>query len=131
MVRRRRRRGERIPGFGHRLYPAGDPRARVLLDRARDQLAARRSGCDAASRALALTVAVHEETGDHPTVDYALTVLARATGAPAHAPLTLFALGRTAGLVAHAIEQYGFGRVLRARAQYVGPPPGPERRSPA
>ena len=81
--------------------------------------------------ARALATAVQEETGDRPTVDYALAVIGRATGAPAHAPLTLFALGRSAGLVAHAIEQYGFGRVLRARAQYVGPPPVDQRRSPA
>src|SRR5690606_27317186 len=116
------------------LYPSGDPRARFLLERAQAQLVTRCSDGDAAGRVLelarALGVAVHQETGDRPTVDYALTVIARATGAPAHAPLTLFALGRSAGLVAHAIEQYGFGRVLRARAQYIGPPPGNRGRSP-
>ncbi|HEU4631243.1 MAG TPA: citrate synthase [Gemmatimonadaceae bacterium] len=130
MVRRRRRRGERVAGFGHRLYPAGDPRARFLLERARERLVVRRSPDDAAARtvelARALAQAVREESGDRPTVDYALAAIGRATGAPAHAPLTLFALGRAAGLVAHAIEQYGAGRVLRARAQYVGPVPREE-----
>jgi citrate synthase len=67
--------------------------------------------------------AVHERTGSRPTVDYALAALCRAARAPAHAPLTLFAIGRTAGLVAHTIEQYGLRRLLRPRGQYVGPPP--------
>lgn len=74
-------------------------------------------------------VAVHEETGDRPTAVHALAVIARASGAPTHVSLTLFAFGRTAGLVGHAIKQYGYGRVLRASAQYVGPPGGCQTRA--
>lgn len=132
MIRRRRRRGERISGFGHRLYPCGDPRARCLLDRARAMLAAessrRQPAASTVEVASALAAAVHAEAGDHPTVDYALAVVGRAIGAPVHAPLTLFALGRSAGFIAHAMEQYEAGRVLRARARYVGPPIGGARR---
>jgi len=126
MVRARIRRGERIPGFGHRLYPSGDPRARFLLDRISAASVERGSRRGAGSRvaelASSLVTAVRAESGDRPTVDYALAVVARVTDAPVHAPLTLFALGRSAGLVAHAIEQYGVGRVLRARARYIGAP---------
>jgi len=122
-VARRVRAADRIPGFGHRLYPDGDPRARLLLRLARTRLAATARAAQVLGVADAFAAAVHERTGRHPTVDYALAALCRAAGAPAHAPLTLFALGRTAGLVAHVIEQYGLGRMLRPRGQYVGPPP--------
>ncbi|HET6765351.1 MAG TPA: citrate/2-methylcitrate synthase, partial [Longimicrobiaceae bacterium] len=122
-VARQMRGGDTLPGFGHRLYPDGDPRGRVLLALARRGLA----GIVPAARTLrvadAFAAAVHERTGSRPTIDFALAALCRAAGAPAHAPLTLFAMGRTAGLVAHVIEQYGLGRMLRPRGHYVGPPP--------
>lgn len=132
LVARRTRRRERISGFGHRLYPNGDPRAAKLLAMAR-ALAEGTSGSgdDAAHaharRELALAEAVAAEvtarTGRLPTVDFALVTVGRATGAPAYAPIALFAIGRSAGLVAQTIEQYAMRRVLRPRAHYIGPPP--------
>ncbi|MEW5928872.1 MAG: citrate/2-methylcitrate synthase [Gemmatimonadota bacterium] len=116
----RLQRGERVPGFGHRLHPSGDPRAVELLRRLRD--------LDPESPALALADAVAAAgealLGDRPTVEVGLVALARSLGLPAGAPLVLWVLGRSLGLVAHAVEQYGSRDVLRPRARYTGPLPG-------
>ena len=119
-VAARLRSGERPPGFGHPMYPDGDPRARALLDLVQEAHA----GSAALARARALADAVEAAAGERPNVDYALTVLARVLGLPAGAPLTIFALGRTIGWIAHAIEQYAAGALIRPRARYIGPLPG-------
>lgn len=113
----RLRRGEAIEGFGHPLYPEGDPRATLILDLLGERYP--KSKELAFARQFAATA--HRVTGDLPTVDFALVVLARVLGLPAGAPLTLFAIGRTIGWVAHAIEQYANGAMIRPRARYVGP----------
>jgi citrate synthase len=74
--------------------------------------------------ATALADAVWDLMGERPTVDFGLVTLCRALELPSHAPLTLLALGRTVGWVAHAIEQYEEGRLIRPRARYTGEPPG-------
>jgi citrate synthase len=118
VVAGRLRRGERVPGFGHPLYPAGDPRAVRLLQiaeagaRDRDLRVIR-------SVQRAVSALLHDE----PNLDFGLTALARAYRLPDRAPLVLFALGRTAGWIAHAIEQYGTTDLIRPRARYAGPPP--------
>lgn len=99
-------------GFGHPLYPAGDPRSLHLLallapDAAREQLLRQ----------------VYEDTGLHPSLDYALVAIQRSLGLPAGAAFVLFALGRTAGWIAHALEQRAGGQLIRPRARYVGQPP--------
>ena len=112
----RLRRGERIPGFGHRLHPSGDPRAAELLRQLRH--------AQPDSPALALTEAIVTAAEplleDPPSVETGLVALARALDLPGGAPLTLFVLGRSLGLVAHAVEQYGSREVLRPRARYTG-----------
>lgn len=116
----RLRRGEPVPGFGQPLYPAGDPRGAALV-----ALATRlRPDAPVVALGAAVAAAGLEVLGEHPTIDFGLVVLARALGLPADAPLALFALGRTAGWVAHAIEQYERGELIRPRARYVGPEPG-------
>jgi citrate synthase len=115
------RSGDKIPGFGHPLYPDGDPRARCLLAML-DQHCA---GAPEVQVVKELCATVHDALGLHPTIDLALAALAAASGAPQHAPLTIFALGRTAGWIAHAGEQYALGQLIRPRARYVGPPAGP------
>jgi citrate synthase len=111
-------RGERIPGFGHPLYPGGDPRAALLLRLART------SGHAAAWRSIRNVWKAGEGLlQEAPNVDLGLAAITRAYGLPAHAPILLFALGRTVGWIAHALEEYASGQLIRPRARYVGPPP--------
>jgi citrate synthase len=106
------RRGEALPGFGHPLYPVGDPRAAQLLS------LCRRNG--ELRRADALMEAAERSLGLHPNVDFGLVALCRSFALPRHAPFVLFALGRSAGWVGHVIEQYAMGTLIRPRARYVG-----------
>jgi citrate synthase len=112
----RGRRGEGIPGFGHPLYPAGDPRAVSLLNAA-GKLAPRPARGRAA---LAIADAMRRQ-GLPATVDFALTALAATLALPKGVAALVFALGRTAGWVAHVLEQRESDAVLRPRARYVGP----------
>lgn len=114
------RRGESIPGFGHPLYPGGDPRGRVLLD----QTAAAYPNSPALALTQAVAAAVFELMGEYPTVDFGLVALAQALNLPPGGAITIFALGRTIGWIGHAIEQYQLDRMIRPRAQYVGKQPG-------
>ena len=66
--------------------------------------------------------------GLQPNVDFALTALAWALELPPGAPLALFALGRAAGWMGQAIEQYRSGQLIRPRARYVGVRPDEEMR---
>lgn len=111
----RLRRGETIDGFGHRLYTDGDPRAALLLGML--PKSKERSFGDR------FVDAAEELTGDAPTVDFALVALSRVLKLPRGSALTLFALGRTIGWIAHAIEQYETNAMIRPRARYVGPAP--------
>ena len=106
-------RGETVPGFGHPLYPAGDPRGSALLALAEP---------DERTRVLVCTVA--DLTGQLPTIDVGLVALARQLGLPTGSAEGLFAIGRTAGWLAHALEQAAQNRLIRPRARYVGPEPG-------
>jgi citrate synthase len=120
----RLRRGEEIPGFGHPLYPDGDPRGTALLEIA-EGIA---PGSPAVDCARALADAGRELLREHPTIDLGLVTLAQALDLPERTPLALFALGRTLGWIGHAIEEYATGRLIRPRAAYVGEMPGhPDR----
>lgn len=120
-IARRLKRGDRISGFGHPLYPQGDPRAKVLL-----RMLLRRAPDSAGlAAATALADAVRELTDREPTIDFALVALARTLGLPAHAPIGLFAVGRCVGWIAHVLEQYAGGQLIRPRSRYIGDPPLP------
>jgi len=116
VVTERSRLGERIPGFGHRLYPDGDPRADVLLALARST--ARRDV--RVATLLAVVDAMRALGREPPNLDAGLVAVALTLGLPAGAPSVLFALGRTAGWVAHVLEQRKSGYIIRPRARYVG-----------
>jgi citrate synthase len=114
----RLRRGESVPGFGHPLYPSGDPRAKVLIR------LAKASGNESAWRPFRnLFKAGSELLHDVPNLDCGLAAVTRTYGLPDQAPLLLFALGRTIGWIAHAIEEYASGQLIRPRARYTGPLP--------
>lgn len=113
------RRGERLPGFGHPLYPEGDPRGRALLLAISGSL----PNAPGTRLALALADAGQAVLGQQPTLDLGLAAVARALALPPGSALGLFALGRTIGWIGHAIEQYGDDRLIRPRAHYVGPGP--------
>jgi citrate synthase len=106
--------GRAFPGFGHPLYADGDPRASALL-----------SAVSVPPLYAELAACVEKAVGERPNVDFALAVLAAAFDLPAHAPLSLFALARCAGWLAHALEQAQTGRLIRPRARYVGLQPKP------
>jgi citrate synthase len=113
----RLRRGERIPGFGHSLYPEGDPRGADLL----------RLTAEAYPESVTLSDSVADEMmrlmDERPTVDFALATVARTLELPPGGAVALFALGRTVGWIGHAIEQYGSGVLIRPSARYVGEQP--------
>ena len=103
-------RGDAPPGFGQRPYPDGDPRAVALL-----------AAFEPPPALLALKAAAEDQTGEPANIDFALAVLTRTLQLPADAPLSLFALGRSVGWIAHALEQLQTGELIRPRARYVGP----------
>ncbi len=114
------RRGDGLPGFGHPLYPDGDPRGRALLD----LLAGDYPDHPALSRGMTAVEVARDLTGAAPNLDLALALLGRVLGLPSDAGIAIFAAGRSVGWIGHALEQYATRRLIRPRARYVGPPPG-------
>ena len=112
------RRGEKIPGFGHFVYRGGDPRAIVLLDLVRR--AAPKSGQLAVADAV--LAEVRQKSLPEPNIDFALATLARVAGMVRGAGEAIFAVARTAGWIAHALEAYAGPGPLRPRAVYTGRP---------
>ena len=103
-----------VPGFGHPLYPDGDPRAKAL-----------QRASPYSDEMYAIAQAGELVTGSPPNLDFALVAMCRTLGLPSDAPFTLFTLGRAAGWLAHALEQRSTsGDVIRPRARYVGLLPG-------
>lgn len=100
--------GEPPPGFHHPLYPEGDPRGAAILEGLKLR----------ASDASALQ-AIEEANGGHSSIDVGLVMMERAYGLPRGAAFALFAIGRTAGWLAHAMEQRHQGSLIRPRARYV------------
>lgn len=107
--------GRVVPGFGHPLYPDGDPRVTTLLRLARSM---RKMPDVDAVLALAAARGV-----PHPNVDFALAALSRALRLRPGAGEALFAMARLAGWLAHAMEEYAEPTPIRQRAVYTGPQP--------
>ena len=102
-------RGDQPPGFGHRFYPDGDPRAEALLEALRPD-----------PELIALKQAGEQVTGRRANIDLALAAMTHALSLPAEAPFAIFALGRSVGWIAHALEQLESGTLIRPRARYIG-----------
>jgi citrate synthase len=117
VIRERVALGERFAGFGHGVYKRGDPRAISLLNALTRAGAARKFTREVPER-------IAEATGEFVNIDYALAVLAHSLRLSSGSELTLFAMARAVGWVAHASEQLQHGKLIRPRARYVGPAPG-------
>jgi len=117
VIAHRLKRGERLPGFGHQLYPEGDPRGALLLKLTREAF----PDSPAVELGNAIVTHVRRAVGQYPTVDFGLALLAHALQQPPGTALALFALGRTIGWIGHAIEQYQLNQLIRPRARYIGP----------
>jgi len=119
VIGERLRRGERIPGFGHFVYRAGDPRATFLFD----LLAKAMPGSDRLAVVSAVVAEAARRRLPEPNIDFAIAAMASATGMVKSAAEAVFAIARTAGWIAHALEEYQRGAPLRPRAVYTGPWP--------
>lgn len=118
-IEERLQRGDDLPGFGHALYPHGDPRATELLTRLRAQ----HTGEPAMRELDALVAATEDVSGQHPNIDFMLAAICHANALPATPALVMFAAGRLAGWLAHALEQQAEGKLIRPRARYTGVEP--------
>jgi citrate synthase len=110
------RRGEKVPGFGHLVYRGGDPRATVLLGLVRRAAPKSRQLAVAG----AVLAEVRQKSLPEPNIDFALATLARVAGMIRGAGEAMFAVARTAGWIAHALEVYASDSPMRPRAVYIG-----------
>lgn len=116
-VRRCLAQGTPLSAVGHRLYPDGDIRVMALLSRFTLPLIfaeVRKAGEDM--------------VGEKVNIDFALAAMTAAFDLPENAPLIIFALARSVGWLAHAMEQAESGELIRPRARYVGRAPAVESR---
>ncbi|MDR9803752.1 citrate synthase [Rhizobium hidalgonense] len=116
-IRRTLAQGNRLPAFGHPLYPDGDIRASALLSHfplPRDFAELRDTG--------------EAVVGEKVNLDFALAAMAAAFDLPKEAPIIMFSLARSAGWLAHAMEQIDSGDLIRPRARYAGPAPETDTR---
>jgi citrate synthase len=104
-----------VPGFGHPLYPDGDPRVPVFLTLARTF-----GPTPEADAVLEIAMA---QGLPRPNADFALAALSHRLGLPVGAGEAIFTIGRLAGWLAHALEEYAERTPLRLRALYTGPRP--------
>ncbi len=124
-IERRLAAGERLMGFGHRVFRGNDPRAEAV------RVALRRMGLAAGRLAFAehverrvAAVLARVKPGRSPpaNVEIAAALLLDAVGIPREALTTVFAVSRCAGCLAHAMEQQKAGRMIRPTSRYVGTP---------
>jgi len=123
--------GERLMGFGHRVYRAEDPRARVLRRTAKE-LDAPRYEVAAALEEAALAE-LHARRPDRvlaTNVEYWAAIVLDFAEVPSHMFTAMFTCARTAGWSAHILEQKGTGRLIRPSARYVGPKARPVKEVP-
>ncbi|MGQ0481180.1 MAG: citrate synthase 2 [Pseudonocardia sp.] len=117
-------RREKLMGFGHRVYRAEDPRARVLR-RTCQELKAPRYEAAAALEQAALSI-LRERRPDHPietNVEFWAAVILDFAEVPGHMMPAMFTSARTAGWAAHIMEQKRESKLVRPSAQYIGPGP--------
>ena len=114
--------GERLMGFGHRVYRAEDPRARVLRRTAKELGAPRFEVAEALEKAA--LEELHNRRPDRvlaTNVEFWAAIMLDFAEVPAHMFTSMFTCARTAGWSAHILEQKRTGRLVRPSARYVGP----------
>src|ERR671921_823766 len=117
-------RGDRLMGFGHRVYRAEDPRARVLRRTARETGAERYEAAEALEQSALKEL--RERRPDRPietNVEFWAAIVLDFAEVPAHMFTSMFTCARTAGWCAHILEQKNTGRLVRPSARYIGPEP--------
>jgi citrate synthase len=120
VIREKLARKEKIPGFGHRVYHTEDPRATHLRQMSRDlgQRAGQPIWFEMSQRIEAL---VKAEKQLNPNVDFYSASTYHALGIDTDLFTPIFAVSRVAGWTAHVLEQYSNNRLIRPRAEYIGP----------
>ena len=120
VVRAKLARKEKIPGFGHRVYHTEDPRATHLRQMSRDlgQRAGQPVWYEMSERIEAL---VKAEKKLNPNVDFYSATTYHALGIDVDLVTPIFAVSRVSGWTAHVLEQYANNRLIRPRAEYIGP----------
>jgi citrate synthase len=120
-VRARLERGEKIMGFGHRVYRAEDPRA-THLRRMSKRLAELSGDTTLYDMSARMEETVRETKGLLPNVDFYAATVYHFLGIPTDLFTPVFAISRMSGWTAHVIEQHADNRLIRPDSEYVGPP---------
>jgi citrate synthase len=125
MMREKLAKGEKIPGFGHRVYKVIDPRA-IHLKRLSKDLASSTGNIDLYEASEAVQEAMRTAKGKplNPNVDFYSASAYYSLGIPVDLFTTVFAISRMSGWTAHILEQYHNNRLIRPRAEYKGLPVG-------
>ncbi|WP_123039534.1 citrate synthase [Cohnella candidum] len=111
---------EKIMGFGHRVYRNGDPRAKHLQAMSR-QLGELKGNMNLYEMSIQIEELVTGQKGLKPNVDFYSASCYTMLGIPRDLFTPIFAISRVSGWTAHILEQYGDNRLIRPRAEYVGP----------
>ncbi|MFB6084818.1 MAG: citrate synthase [Halorientalis sp.] len=112
--------GERVPGFGHRVYNVKDPRARILSDKSKE-LGEAAGSVKWFEYSTSIEDWMKEEKGLAPNVDFYSASTYYQMGIPVDIYTPIFAMSRVGGWIAHVLEQYEDNRLIRPRGRYVGP----------
>jgi len=111
---------EKVMGFGHRVYKNGDPRAKHLMQMSR-QLGELKGDMTLYEMSVKIEELVTGQKGLKPNVDFYSASCYTMLGIPRDLFTPIFAISRVSGWTAHILEQYEDNRLIRPRAEYVGP----------
>jgi citrate synthase len=111
--------GERVPGFGHRVYNVKDPRAKILSEKS-EALGEAAGTPQWHDYSVAIEEYIMSEKGLAPNVDFYSASTYYQMGIPIDLYTPIFVMSRVGGWIAHMLEQYDDNRLIRPRARYVG-----------
>jgi citrate synthase len=120
VIRGKLARKEKIPGFGHRVYHTEDPRATHLRQMSRE-LGVRSGQPEWFEISQRIEALVRMEKNLNPNVDFYSATTYQALGIPIELFTPIFAVSRISGWTAHVLEQFANNRLIRPRAEYIGP----------